>query len=142
MTDAEKAAVEWLERIASDRQQPCSPTFRMECARTIKAMLAEPRMLPWRETLPLSDLQAAVESIGCVLSVNTIAAVLDAYHAHLAAPKTKTVEVWHVEHCVEGVPTVTVRLTKENADCSARNAASVGDTCIRVTGPHKQEAPA
>lgn len=69
--------------------------------------------------------------------------VADAAEKHLATlPATKTVAVWHVEFCKNGVPLVAVRLTKADAECTARNSRDLGDKCVRITGPHSQEVPA
>lgn len=63
-----------------------------------------------------------------------------------AAPKTKIVEVWHVEffNVSNRMPCVTVYTAQKDAESHADAYAHIGSTfaCIRVTGPHRQEVPA
>lgn len=72
------------------------------------------------------------------------AAVYRALYAHLAKPKTKEVEVWHIEFAGAAMGNPYIELA-ESADEAERQAAKrryEGATCIRVTGPHKQTIPA
>lgn len=73
-----------------------------------------------------------------------MALILDAAESTL--PKTKMMEVWHVESvgCAagnKGALFVAVYPSREEAANSTRYK---GDhfACIRVTGPHQQEVPA
>ncbi len=68
----------------------------------------------------------------------TMALLADAAESTL--PKTKMVEVWHVEYCFSGRPLVAVYTTEEMA--RAHELPHKSYACIRVTGPHKQEVPA
>lgn len=137
---AEKAALEWLDHaVANDFDtlltERVHPTLRI-----LKAMLAEPR-IPAEPTKELHEIFKRAGH-GWMFEFGAFAAGYRALYAHLTKPKTKTIEVWHVEHCVEGVPAVTVRLTRASADRTAENARDLGDTYIHVTGPHTQEVPA
>ena len=62
--------------------------------------------------------------------------------ARSTLPKTKEIEVWHVEHFVSGTPAITVRLSADGATTTATYARELGDQCVRVTGPHKHLVPA
>lgn len=70
--------------------------------------------------------------------------LLAAARAHLATlPRWKEVEVWRVEWASAAfIPCVEQFLTEEEARRSADARASLGRTCITVTGPHKQRVPA
>lgn len=62
--------------------------------------------------------------------------------AESTLPKTKMVEVWHVEFFFNGRPCVHAFESRE----AASHYADVGKGddhryCIRVTGPHQQEVP-
>lgn len=67
--------------------------------------------------------------------------------AESTLPKTKMVEVWHVEYALHSrCPAIYLFNEKETADKQAvfmqKHAAEHGWHCIRVTGPHMQEVPA
>ena len=80
--------------------------------------------------------------------------VLDAAEAHLSTlPKTKMVEVWHLEAVVRShdgtwTPVVYCYLTGEQAALALDEEATVFKhleealQCFRITGPHTQEVPA
>lgn len=77
------------------------------------------------------------------------ALVCDAAEAHLSTlPKTKEVDVWHVNYAVRrdsgGVSLgCIVTETPAQAEDSAANLQRGGvSECIRVTGPHRQTVPA
>lgn len=57
-------------------------------------------------------------------------------------PRTKEVEVWHVEFTCDGLPDVEVYSTRERADKEARDLTDEIFECVRVTGPHKHVVPA
>lgn len=68
--------------------------------------------------------------------------------AESTLPKTKTVEVWHVEYAVKrhhgGIAHgIVVTETRSQADEAANNHRRNGASqCVRVTGPHQHEVPA
>lgn len=70
--------------------------------------------------------------------------VLDAARAHLETlPKTKMVDVWHVEWVAWTYPDPQIDIILDKI--SAENHALVKRNnfrCVRVTGPHKHEVPA
>jgi hypothetical protein len=69
--------------------------------------------------------------------------VVAAAEAHLdTLPKTKTVDVWHVEWAYAGKPHVRLLPTKTQAGDEAYRLKGLNVTCVRVTGPHKHEVPA
>jgi len=70
--------------------------------------------------------------------------VLEAAAAHLATlPKTKEVEVWHVEYCNGCYPIAAVHTTRATAETQAEDLRSrLYCSCVRVTGPHKHVVPA
>jgi hypothetical protein len=74
----------------------------------------------------------------------TLQLVREAAEKHLATlPKTKMVEVWHVEWALSGLPMLHLHYSKEQAEeAAAYLAREPHRTCIRVTGPHQQEIPA
>ncbi len=133
MTDEQKAALEWLVAVC--------PEYDCEAARhvrAIKAMLAEPRL----PAEPTAEMLTAMYDGWAEEPVLTWRAAYRALYAHLTTPKTKTVEVWHVEFAASGNPVCYVYLTKGDADDEANAlTACAAHTCIHVTGPHKQEVP-
>ena len=57
-------------------------------------------------------------------------------------PRTKTVEVWHVEWALGSHPMIHLYLSEADARKNATLLAQEQHrTCIRVTGPHQQEVP-
>jgi hypothetical protein len=63
------------------------------------------------------------------------------------APRTKEIEVWHVEYVqrMNGAwcPEVELRFSPGMAEARANKLRELSVcACIRVTGPHKQEVPA
>ena len=58
-----------------------------------------------------------------------------------ALPKTKMIEVWHVEYVVAGLPQISIRMTKADAERSASPSNTLTCSCVRVTGPHMHEVP-
>lgn len=76
---------------------------------------------------------------------SSISLVLAAAESTL--PKTKMVEVWHVEYALHSrCPAIYLFTSKEQAKKQAEfmqeNGMKEGWRCIRVTGPHLQEVPA
>lgn len=68
-----------------------------------------------------------------------------AARAHLATlPRTKMVEVWHVEFVSAdtGAIYVNVHSTEEDAATEAAQRKIRKCLCVRVTGPHQHEVPA
>jgi len=62
--------------------------------------------------------------------------------AESTLPKTKTVEVWHVEWALGSHPMIHLYLSEADARKNATLLAQEQHrTCIRVTGPHQQEVP-
>jgi hypothetical protein len=78
------------------------------------------------------------------------AVLVDAAEAHLATlPKTKMVEVWHLEYArlqSEGYWAALVEGGFTTAQSAKREAERMGhdskNACLCVTGPHQQEVPA
>lgn len=134
VTDDERKAMEWLER-AAEAQGPSGAPLR-----TLKAMLARPLM-------PEEPTPAALKVMKDAWSATTplengYASEYRALYAHLTAPKTKEVEVWHVEFANNhGCAYVSVRSSRDLAENLAELYRQHGHTCIRVTGPHKQKVP-
>ena len=57
-------------------------------------------------------------------------------------PKTKMVEVWHVEYVTNGLPAIGLYKSYPDAERWAVGAAGLAYiACIRVTGPHQQMVP-
>lgn len=95
------------------------------------------------ETLEAS-IKWARHIAGCGHDAENLARLADAAEQHLATlPRWKEVEVWRVEWASAAfIPCVEQFLTEEEARRSAHERASLGRTCITVTGPHKQRVPA
>lgn len=147
-TPEEKAALEWL-----DDWGRAYPSFAGNSARTIKAMLSRP-------TLPEEPTPEAIAKIlqatwgvrmeGSQNAKDIAADVYRALYAHLTAPKTKEVEVWHVEYAFRSSEDAWdparagPYLTQTEAEEIAAIKRDSGGhcACIRVTGPHKQTIPA
>jgi hypothetical protein len=79
-----------------------------------------------------------------IIGGGVLAILRAAAEAHLAAlPKTKMVEVWHVEWALNDQPMLHLHLSEADARASAKFIAGEEHrTCVRVTGPHQQEVPA
>lgn len=65
-----------------------------------------------------------------------------AYAEYVAKPKTKKIDVWHVEYVCHGLPGIMLRNTREEAERTAYHALEMGDKCVCITGPHSREVPA
>lgn len=143
MSDAEREALAWLDRYITSG---CS--YEEGHATTLKAMLSEPR-LPKTHEIGESAFVAmfhAAHKHGAGLSGSGMREAYRALYAHLTAPKTKEVEVWHVEffnisNSIVGVKAHTNLADAEVHAASYRSMPS-SFSCIRVTGPHKQTVPA
>jgi hypothetical protein len=74
--------------------------------------------------------------------LDTAAAAAEAHMATL--PKTKMVEVWHVEYfdLDDALPRVGVWMDKASAEARVAKMRREASSCIRVTGPHQQCVPA
>lgn len=142
MTDREKAALAWLSIMESN-----SPPDQAACAHAIKTMLAEPRMPANPNEKTLAVIWSHLERYGAAANGDTVRAIYRALYDHLAAPKTKTVEVWRADYAVRIVGnewlaksyTASSRLEVER---EMENATGPDYACIRITGPHTQEVPA
>ena len=147
MTAAEKAALKWLdERVGHAGGCECSDC---QAPRTLKAMLAEPR-LPRELSDPLCDaIWWACEGDGHRDVAEKIVATMREY---LTKPKTKTVELWHVEYsfrefeALDWKPQLSAYPNSPEGIRARDNwiLSFKGDkrvSCIHVTGPHKQEVP-
>jgi hypothetical protein len=142
MTEAERKAMEWLDEmassVASDRH------WTAEYSRTLKAMLARP-VLP---AIPPADAFEAMRAQVPGHGAATTQFIYQALHDALTAPKTREVEVWHVEYtvwaCENGwQPRIEVCGDGVIAEARALKMRELnGKSCIRVTGPHKQTVPA
>jgi hypothetical protein len=63
--------------------------------------------------------------------------------AERTLPRTKEVEVWHVEYVLlPNLPAVNVYRTHREAQQLANGFKDPVAQCVRVTGPHKQQVPA
>lgn len=161
MTDAEKDARTALDNCIEACENHFQWSFTIEQLRTLKAMLAEPRM-------PTEPDQATVDAMtrgwyrGSGLGSGTVAlacapygtlgeafrrAWADAY-AHLTKPATKTVEVWDCRWTHAGELKATPHHSREDAETDAKNLREHPHNkdgqrwkCIHVTGPHEQEVP-
>lgn len=78
-----------------------------------------------------------------------VAVLIAAACAHLATlPKTKMIEVWHVEYSARPnggwQPEIEIRDSEREAGHRAARLREMPNecTCIKVTGPHKREVPA
>lgn len=126
MTDAEKAALKWLEEMAA-----IPMGYVPVHARTLKALLAQPRL----PAEPTAGMLRAMFGSGHVTDRD----IYRALYAELTAPKTKTVEVWHVEYVLRGVPQI--RVCGDERTAKGYLLPHEDFQCIRVTGPHKHEVP-
>jgi hypothetical protein len=145
MTDEQKEAVEWLRCASLPVQwgETDNPEDKQHRA-IILAMLAEPR-LPRPEDVPLKVLRAmsAEHAISDDNWVEVMRAAYRALYDHYTAPRSKQVEVWHVEYCNGSVPRVDdPYISRMDAERGADAHRRSGHQCIRVTGPHEQEVPA
>ena len=79
----------------------------------------------------------------CLYPESPAETALKAVEAAIAAlPKTKMIEVWHVEYVVAGLPQISIRMTKAEAEMSAIPSNTLTCSCVRITGPHRHEVPA
>jgi hypothetical protein len=144
---SEQEVLVWLDSVIGD---PNAYEHAKEAAIAARAMLARP-VLP--EKADPEALRAMANKHRGVLYLYQWEEAYAALYAHLTAPKTKEVEVWHCESAVrlEGrgwSPHISAHDTKQAAEESAAILANGSKpperefTCIRVTGPHKQTVPA
>lgn len=79
----------------------------------------------------------------CLVGNAELAIIADAAEAHLATlPRTKMVEVWHVEYASNGVPSIVPFRSRDDAESWMKGATGLAYVaCIRVTGPHQHEVP-
>lgn len=151
MTD-EKEALEWLEGAIAGRWDFGSvgtARWVTKHARTLKRLLAEPRMPeePSDEILTImreAPLKSGDADDDCQpeWGKRIMRASYRALRSHLTKPATKEVEVWHVEYAgSHGEPGINVKSCRVLADDEADRLRVVGCSCIRVTGPHKQQVP-
>lgn len=150
MTEDERKAHDWLalQETTYSSMLPGSLGYSyLESIRTLRSMLS--RVMP--EEPSTEALEAMRDGIfraaRCTAFDHTVEAAYRALYAHLTAPKTKTVEVWHVEYtvwaCNDGwQPRVEVCGDKVIAEARALKFRDLnGMSAIRVTGPHSQEVP-
>jgi hypothetical protein len=140
MTDAEKAALKWLDKVIDGNRGAWGVNderTRAPCA--IKAMLAAPR-------LPAEPTKEAIKAM--YEGYWTWDGSYRALYAHLTKPNTKTVEVWRVE-CAQFMPSFpkwypivcTYDTEQEARDIAVEYEKAGVWRFIRVTGPHLQEVP-
>lgn len=151
MTDAEKDALKWL-----DRMLACSNpgTDAERSVLTLKAMVAEHRIPSaglkiwvWRNGdhfLAYSHEYPCVSPHGDPCTLGEPAGYAFLLPSFPRAPKTKTVEVWHVEWADGSIPHIDdPYLSRDFAERGAQLRRDEGrGQCIHVTGPHKQTVPA
>ncbi len=135
-----KEALAWLDDWATSRSAAAA-----QSARTLKAMLAEPRM-PEEPSEELIRVMRDGGQLGETYELVSNAMMRHAYralHAHLSKLATKEVDVWRIEYasCPDGPVTDTCQTAAE-AHEQAEYLRKCGQLCIRVTGPHKQTVPA
>ncbi len=133
--------MEWLDNWGKDTVLSQLSVCNQHVA-VIKAMLARP-VMPEEPTQEVADLMwRAATNCGQSGTLYMLAAYR-ALYAHLTRPKTKEVEVWHVEYAnTLQMAALALRDNKILADDEANRLHCMGMTCIRVTGPHKQTVPA
>lgn len=146
MTDKERQeAMEWLDRHIAH------PAFAGPYARTLKAMLAEPRLPEEPSDASLIAIEAILEK-AMPLDPDVryheprARACYRALYAHLTKPATKTVQVWRVEFSRNWNPEIKNFRSERDAhafvEALEREPKGPTFSCIRVTGPHEQEVPA
>lgn len=141
MTDDEKAAMDWLDHLIKDLT-PGNSIVRH--ARTIKAMLAEPR-LPKEPTRDMIDVITVADGID---APGWQKEIYRALYDHLSKPATRSVQVWHVLYSFKSAAGTWVPLCAVyTSEGSARrwadwSRAQPDHDCVTVTGPHNQETPA
>lgn len=99
-----------------------------------------------------ADLRAAIKrgadainsecrGLGAPASIDggALATLICAARAQL--PRTKMIDQWHVEYVCNGVLGIVPRPTLREAEYTALNARTMGDQCVRVTGPHQHLVP-
>lgn len=135
-TRKERDALAWLD---GEMQGPCP---RATHARTLKAMLAAPR-LPKEPTT--EAIAAMVRRSSTPLDMQ---AVYRALYAHLSKPATKMVEMWEVRyafyHSGKWLASSTVYPSRETCESFQRDHEP--DTqqyaCWSIVGPISREVPA
>lgn len=143
----EKRALEWLE----NAECVCYPDEDdLKHRATLKAMLAEPRM-PHPDSLTPKQLNAMGRAATLRTSVDGMRAAYRLLYDEVIAPpapKTREVDVWHVEafRHQDDMPTISLHTSQSGADATAFNLRDQPKprhfSCVRVTGPHKQTVPA
>lgn len=144
MIDEQKAALEWLDDWANAPWRCRGQSHAL----TLKAMLARPVM---PEELSDELVEVIWHASYCPNGTHRKQAeqIVAALRAHLTAPKTKEVDVWHVEwaeqvNCFPPPESweAECRAFRDREAADAFAKAHAGRPCIRVTGPHKQTVPA
>jgi hypothetical protein len=139
MTDAEKAALAWLDEMARH-------SAHVRHAIVVQDMLAT-SVMPAEPTQEiLAVMQGAYAR--CPMGVAPIANAYHALRAMLSMPATTTINVWHVEYAVSGdggkhwMPSLSHYTSHDNAARSVEEKKRDPNyRCVRMTGPHEQEIP-
>lgn len=145
MTDNDKAAaLAWLDDWCHEKTG-----ISGNAARTIKSMLAEPRMPEEPSGLHITAMFHAAHQRNCGLSPDGMADAYRALREHLSKPATRTVQVWLVHYAARSTdggkwePRTRDFETQEGAEAHAaflRQGTYAAH--VRVTGPYDQELPA
>lgn len=143
MSDAEKAALSWLDEMIDGARTDRAA----EHARTLRKMLAEPRL----PAEPTAEALKVLREKFSECSYTAAQAAWEGYralHAHLSRPATRTVETWEVRYAFRRRYTwcasSTVYTSREACETFQRDHQ--GNTheyaCWSIVGPIAREVPA